>query len=161
MISGVTSSVTSVNDFVDINLINTATGLTKNITNDVLTRLITSFSSNAIEQLKNGHENLTKGTGKSTIYIGYKILVTEILRVTYRECILDDKVDVSSKVAIIKKARNIYRNSRVSSEGVIMVKNSIEQMVNALSNSKRTSTNTSLKIGFILYIILLGFKHMK
>ena len=68
-----------------------------------------------------------------------------------------DKVNLKSKVAILMKASNLYRSSRISDPEILKIKSSVDAFVLDSKISKRESTLASLKIAFIVYIILLTF----
>ena len=52
---------------------------------------------------------------------------------------------------------NLYRSSRVSDPIVVKIKDSVSNFIDSTKLSSREATNASLKIGFIMYIILLSF----
>jgi hypothetical protein len=160
MIGRITNSVLNTNEFLDESMIKTSVVLTKNITTDLLTNLLISFSDVATVQQKHGDQELIEGTGNKQIIKGYKLLISNIIQKTYRQCMLDNNLDLGSRVQILSKTRNLYRSSRISNKDILLIKTSVEKLVEELSNSRRSSTNASLKIAFILYIILLSFKEM-
>lgn len=160
MISGTSNSVTNPNEFIDPTLVKIATHYSRGLKPEDITVLLNVFSIIANDQHETDQHETVKGSGKNTIIIGYIPLIKEIIRVTYRACMLDKSVDLKSKSAIVEKTGAIFRNSRVDDQNLLIVKNSVNVFVNTHSSSKRTATNTSLKIAFIIYVILLSFKHM-
>ena len=161
MTTNVAHSSTNLTEFLDYEYIRIAVGLSNDLTEDMFIRFLTKFSSIAEIQAKKGDQALIKGTRKSPVYIGFEVLLTTILQKTYRLCMLDDDVDLGSKVSILTKTRNIYRSSRISDDDIIAIKDSVSRFVTKYSDSKRPMTNASIRITFILYIILLSFKHIK
>jgi hypothetical protein len=160
MVNKISNTVLNTNEFIDADMINVAATLTKNITPDMLSTLLIKFSDLATTQQKKKDQELKKGANNKTILIGYKLLIRNIIQKTYRQCMLDKDIDMGSRVQILNKARNIYRSSRISDKDIIIVKNSVGHVVDEFNISRRESTNSSLKIGFIIYIILLSFKEM-
>lgn len=156
----VSANVLNLNEFIDHELINIATVLTKNFKSDMLNSLLVNFSEMAVNQQKNGDHELTKGTGNNEIIYGYALLISYIIQKTYRMCMLDSSINVKSKIQILDKTRTIYRSSRINDRDILIVKNSIDALVNKYSDSKRTATNASLKLGFITYVMLLSMKYM-
>jgi len=154
------SCVLNLNEFIDHELIDITVVLTKNIKADMLSNLLVNFSEIALNQQKNGDQELTKGTGNNEIIYGYKLLVSYIIQKTYRMCMLDKEVNMKSKIQILEKTRTLYRSSRINDRDILIVKNSVDYLVNKYTDSKRTSTNASIKIGFISYIILLSMKYL-
>ncbi len=156
----VCNSCLNLNEFIDHEMLNIAIVLTKNVKSDVLSSFLTQFSDLAVRQQKKGDAELTKGRGDNELLLGYRILVTNIIQKTYRECILDKEVDVSKKLGILNKTRDLYRSSRIQNRDILIIKNSVEALVNKYSKSSRSSTNASLRISFITYFILLSFKYL-
>lgn len=134
--------------------------LSKNIRPDTLRQLLIKFSEVAVEQQRSGKAQDTIGKDSSMILVGYKEFITQVIHKTYRAAIMDPHVDIRSRLQIFDKVRNIYRSSRISDVGILVIKNSAEAFVNKYSDSKRPSTNASLKIALITYLILLSFKEM-
>jgi len=93
-------------------------------------------------------------------YEGFNILLTKLIQQTYRLVIADKKVDVRSKLSVLDKVMDVYRSSRISDPEVLLVKDSIDRFVKVHGDTRREATITSLKIGFILYIILLTFNYL-
>ena len=67
------------------------------------------------------------------------------------------KVKMTSKLAILQEVINLYKASRVSDPEILKVKESVEAFVLDTKMSSRDSTRASLKIAFIIYLMLLTF----
>lgn len=156
----VCNSCLNLHEFIDHEMIHITTVLTKNIKPDMLSSLLTQFSDLAVRQQRNGDSELTKGRGDKEILIGYRILLTNIIQKTYRNCILDKEVDVTKRIHILNKTRDLYRSSRIQDRDILVIKNSVEVLVNEYSKSSRSATNASLRIALITYLMLLSFKYM-
>ena len=160
LIKNVSSSVLNINEFIDYDNIHTVCGLTKNINHTLLRNLLTIFSNLAVMQYKAQKQDLITGENESTIYEGYNVLISYIIQKTYRFCAMDRTVNMKSKLAILKKASDTYRSSRINDPYIKIIKNSIDSILEKNMHIKRESTLSALKIGFIQYIIILSFKHM-
>lgn len=158
MVNGVVNCVTNVNEFIDHDYVEMAVHFSNDVTEDLFIRLLHKFSALAEYQLKHGEQDLVKGTKNAPIYDGYRVLITTFLQKTYRMCI-HDKVNMASKVAILKRVRDAYRSSRISDPDVLAVKDSIDVFVNKHSNSRRPATNASLRICLVIYLILLSYRY--
>lgn len=161
MTTSVSQSATNLAEFLDYSCIRIAVGLANEVTEDLFINVLTRFSSMAEAQLKNRETKLIKGSKSKPIFVGYELLLSTIIQKTYRLCRLDRELNMSSKAAIITKAMNIYRSSRISDIDVINIKNSVAYFIDTHSQSKREATNSSMRIAFILYILLLSFNHLK
>lgn len=159
MLENINNQVLNTNRFIRHDFINLVCQLSTNIRPDMVRDLLTKFSDLAVTQYQRHEQQATIGLGSHQLYIGYNILITQIIQKTYRLCILE-KVDLKSKLAILDKARNIYRSSRIADVDILIIKNSIEYFVNKYSGSQRESTNASLKIAMILYVMLLSFDYL-
>lgn len=159
-INKVCSSTLNLNEFIDYEYIDLLVTLTKNIKSDILNKVLVSFSKMAVGQQQSGDGTKVMGDGSSLVIYGYSKLITQILQKTYRHCMLDKRISMNSKVQILNKAKAMYSSSRVTDPDILVIKNSVEAFIAANSPSKRSATNASLKITFILYIILLSFKSM-
>ncbi len=156
----VCNSCLNLNEFIDHEMLNIAVVVTKNVKAEVLSAFLTSFSDLAVRQQKKGDAELSKGRGDNELLLGYRILLTHIIQKTYRECILDKEVDVSKRLPILYKTRDVYRSSRIQNRDILIIKNSVEALVNKYSKSSRSATNASLRIAFLTYIILISMKHL-
>lgn len=158
MVVGVVNSITNLNEFIDHDFVAIAVGFSNDIDEEMFGKLLSKFSTLAETQLKRDQHKLVKGTTNHPVYEGYQILISTLLQKTYRKCI-HERVDMKSKVAILNKTRDIYRSSRISDDDILAIKDSVDMFVNKYSDSRRPATNTSLRIAFIIYFILLSFKH--
>jgi len=160
MIEGISNDVLSTNKFIDHTSIDIAVKITGNIRADMFRSLLIKFSDMAIDQHRKKNQDLIEGVDEHKLLIGYRILISNIIQKTYRECIFDKTVNMKSKLEILSKSRNIYRSSRITNKDILIIKNSVSDFVDKYSNSNRESTNASLRIAFISYIIILSFKHV-
>lgn len=159
MIGNITNQVLVNSRFIRNDYIQLVCKMNNTVQPYMMRELLLKFSNMATAQYQQRKQYETSGVGSNTILLGYYELISNIIQKTYRACQLDG-TDMSSKMAILDKTRNMYRSSRIIDEGVQIVKNSVEHFVSEHSSSVRASTNASMKIAFILYIILLSFQYL-
>jgi len=157
MISNITNKSLNANEFVKHTLINMITKMVPNVRPDAMRTVLLGFSSMALVQYQKHKQNDMSKDGK--IIIGYAAMIDAIIQKTYRACILSGTVDMKVRIAILNKAKDLYRSSRITDPGVLLVKESVANFVETLKVSERPATKASLKIAFILYIILLSFDY--
>lgn len=158
MISAISNDVLNTNKFIDHSSIDIAVKVTGNVRADMFRSLLIRFSSMAVEQHRKKEHDRIDGVDEHRILTGYRVLISSVIQKTYRECIFDKDVNMKSKLEILQKARNLYRSSRITNEDILVIKNTVAKFVEEYSNSNRESTNASLRICFLSYIILLSFK---
>ena len=114
----------------------------------------------SVVQTAKGNTEETTMDGKDEVLIGYRAIISNIIQKSYRDCITN-KVDVSSPLHVFEHVKNIYRSSRIVDPDILLVKRSVERFVNDSKVTSRDATKASLKISFIVYILLLSFDYMK
>lgn len=153
MTTSVTNRALNVNQFVKNDYLKLSCKQTSNVKVEMLRELLYKFSTLATYQYQN---HKSEEIDKQGNYKGYVILIKNLIQRTYRACIMD-KVNLKSKIAILMKTSNLYRSSRISDPEILKIKSSVDAFVADSKISKRESTLASLKIAFIVYIILLTF----
>lgn len=148
----------NVNRFLNLEYVKFISKLGTAVRMDMFRLLLVKFSEIANAQYKKGQGNLVRGTGPDRLLIGYNVLIHNIVQKTYRHCIMTEHVNMNSKTDILVKTRDIYRSSRIQDDDILVIKNSVEHFVNANSGSTREATNSSLKLAFLCYIILMSFE---
>lgn len=153
MITSVSNRVLNVNQFVRSDYIKIVCSKTAQTDIGMLRNVLVRFSTIASYQYK---KHKQEDIAKNGDYIGYLVLIRNLIQVVYRQCVLD-KVNLRSKLAILDKATNLFKSSRISDPGVVRVKSSIDKMVVETGVSRRPATIASLKIAVALYLVLLTF----
>ena len=153
MIESICNRALNAQQFINADYIKVVCALCSNIRPEMMRTVLMLFSSLATEQYRKGKGDMLDKTGR--FFVGYHILISNLIQRTYRACILD-KVQLK-RIPILKKAMNLYRSSRVSDPIIVKIKDSVSYFVEGTKLSSREATNASLKIGFIMYIILLSF----
>ena len=160
MVNNISNAALNTNKFIDHDSIQLAVKLTKNIRVDDFRTLLVKFSNMALEQYKSNQSEDIGKPNNPKVAVGYRKIIEYVIQKTYRAVVLDKSVDISSKLPILVKVRNIYKSSRITDEGILIAKESVKEFVYEHSKSRRESTNVSLTIGLLTYLILLSFKHM-
>lgn len=156
MIAVISNKALNANQFIRNDIIKIVSKLVANIRPDMMRSLLMLFSNTAVIQYQKHKQDEIDKTGR--YLVGYHILITEIVQRSYRMCIID-KVNMKSRLAILEKVRNTFRSSRIADQYILRIKDSVEYFVDNSKISNRDSTKASLKIAFILYIILLTFDY--
>lgn len=153
MVASVTNRVLNINQFIKTDFVKIACAKSANVSPDMLRQLLIKFSTTATYQYNKHKQDEIDKQGN---YRGYVILIRNIIQRTYRACIID-KVKMNSKLAILDKTCNLYKSSRINDPDILKVKSSVDAIVSDAKISSRDATNASLKISFIVYIILMTF----
>lgn len=160
MVENISNRALNVNRWISRDDIKLVVKLTKNVRADHFKSLLITFSDVAVQQTRKGDQYEIIGKGNFQIIKGYREFITWVIQKTYRSAIMAGDVNMNSRLEILEKTRNLYRSSRISDNDILIIKNSAEDFVNNHSDSRRTSSNTSLKIALITYIIVLSFKSL-
>lgn len=156
MIAVICNKSLNANQFIRNDVVRIVSKLVPNIRPDMMRTLLMFFSNQSVVQYQKHKQDEIDKTGR--YLIGYHIMITEIIQRSYRLCILE-KVNMKSRLAILDKVRNTFRSSRVNDPDILRIKDSVEHLVEIAKVTSRDSTKASLKIAFILYIILLTFDY--
>jgi len=154
MISSICNRVINIQQFVREDFITITHQLIRNANADLMRNMLMQYSSLATVQYQKKQQDIENAN--KTLFVGYHILIMNLIQRTYRRCIME-KVDLKNRAAILKKAVDLYSASRISDEVVLKVKNSIENFIIKGKFSSREATRASLKIAFVVYIILMSF----
>lgn len=154
MITSVTNKVMNLNQFIKADFIAISCKMAANVKPDMMRALLMKFCVLSTYQYQKHKQD---EIDKAGIYRGYYVLIKNVIQATYRACIMDKQVKLNSKLSILNKAVNLYKSSRISDPAVLAVKSSVDAFVIESKISSREATNASLKIAFILYLILMTF----
>ena len=160
MTSNVYNDSLSVPRFLDDQAIQLISGLFSGLNQSKIRSFLIAFSELAVKQSKSGQMFNIKEENGVVLLIGAQVLIQNIIQKSYRYCI-QNKVNLNNLPAILKAIKDVYSSSRISDDGIIQVRESVNHLVEALQSSRREATMSSFRIAFILYIILLSFKYLK
>jgi len=158
MISRITSIVLNTNEFLDPKFVKLAAKLAANTRPDMINTLLIAFSAMATQQVrdKTSYE-IVKDKTNNTLYVGYAKLLEELIQKIYRRAALSG-IDMKNNLAILQLAKNTFTASRVIDADILCIKNSVDNFVTTHTKYTRAGTLVGLRLGFILYVILLSFK---
>ena len=92
--------------------------------------------------------------------IGPYSFITNVIQQSYRYC-MNNNVNTKNPVEVLKAVRGVMSSSRVSDPGIIAVRAASNHIVNEVYPSNRDTTLSALRIGLIIYIVLLTIKETK
>lgn len=153
-VCGVVTNTSSFLSYLDIKSV---CALTKTITPPMLEEALIAFSDMATLQYRHHEEDKVVTIKGQKYFVGFRILVTEIIQKCYRYCVLK-KVDMRSNMQILEMIRNAFKSSRVDDPDIITIKYSMDKFVHEHTKYKRDATKVSIRTAVILYFILLTFK---
>jgi hypothetical protein len=159
MTNGVNLELSNVHSFLDDKLIRTIASMFKNLRPDMLRYILTKYSEVATIQSKTGELDLDYKIKGIETFVGIRILTRNIIQKSYRFCI-KEKVNLSSKIAILSRIKNVFSSSRISDPDLVKIKDSVAYFIDQHGSTKREATNASLRISIILYIITKTFKYL-
>lgn len=163
MIINISAKVLNVNRFINYENIKFLCKYNNTLREDYLKDVLMKFSMLAtIQNNKRQQDDVIMKKGSKDeveFYVGYRILLTKIIQYTYAAILQDRSVKIKQKLSILDKINDLYRSSRMSDPNLLMVKDSVDRFVRVHSGIKREATITSLKIGMILYIIMMTFDY--
>ena len=153
MIESICNRALNAQSFIKADYIKVVCALCSNVRPEMVRNVLMQFSAMATAQYQKGKGDIMDKTGR--LYEGYHILISNLIQRTYRACIMD-KVKLV-RAHILKKAMNLYRSSRINDPVILTIKDSVSKFVDSTKVSSRDATNASLKIGLILYLVLMSF----
>ena len=157
-IINVQNSVLNLNTFINFNDVRLAASLA-NIRPEILREVLTVFSALATDQYKaHTGDEVKIDKQKNNLYVGYRVLLSELIQKTYRRC-AQIGCDMRSNVQILQKTRDAYRASRILDQDILQIKNSVDLFITEHTKYVRENTCVSARTAFILYIMILSFKH--
>jgi hypothetical protein len=158
-INRITTAALNTNEFIDNNYVRLASKLAANVRQDMLNTALISFSAMATQQVQDKTSNeVTKDKQRNVIYTGYIKMIEELIQKTYRRAALSG-VDVKSNLAVLQLTKNTFSASRVNDPDLLVIKNSFDYFVQTHTKYTRASTLVGLRLGMLLYFILLSFKY--
>lgn len=159
IIRNVISDSININKFIDNNLISLTVQLNKKLKLDLVKKMFVTFSTVAAEQYKAGKSDLIEEVDSYTLYVGYRALLTAIIQKSLRLCVIDG-VNMKSSKDILIKVKNAFTSSKIENKDVEEIKNSVSKFIEDNNVTSNYSLIPSLRISFIIYIILLSFKYI-
>lgn len=157
-IINVQQAALNINTWLNHNDVKLSAGIA-NVRPDILRDILTIFSNVATQQTRVNLDNEVKyDKQKNKLYVGYKILLSELIQKTYRRCAMMG-CDMKSNVQILEKARDAYRASRILDPDILCIKNSLDHFIHTNTKYHRESLAVACRTAMIMYIMIQSFKH--
>ena len=160
MIFNVYRDVMSIPHFLDDTIIRLIVKFFSSLNNTNFRNTLIGFSEYAVKQARSGQQLLVKTIDGIETDIGAQAVISMIIQKTYRY-LTNTNVNIRDINSVFRSTKDVYGSSRVSDEGIVRVRNDVAYLINQIQNSTRESTVTSLRIAFVLYIVILAFKYNK
>lgn len=145
--------------FLDEQAILLASKLFAGVTVNKFRGLLIAFSEKAVVDAKSGKLDKVTEKDNKVVYVGARIIIQKIIQASYRHAI-NTKANLKDKVGLLKLFKDAYASSRISDEGILLVRDSCTNMVTELySKSLKSATMIpTYRLAFIMYILLLSFR---
>ena len=163
MVNGVTSSCLNIRKFVDNKSVGSICTFSQSgVREDMMRKLLIAFSDVASQQSSKKHGDSTKKLKAydSELLVGYHVLVSKIIQVTFAYIRRSNPSGMKSVVDILTNVKNIYRSSRVLEPGIVQIKDSVSYIIDNAHVTNRDATKSALRVNFLLYIILIAIKQL-
>ena len=145
-INNIVGSVLNINTFISFIDIKSVCALTKTVTPPMLQEALIAFSNMATVQNRANESDKVETIKNQKYYVGYRVLVTEIIQKSYRYCALKG-IDMRSNMQILECVRNAYKSSRLDDKDITAIKFSVDKFVHENTKYKRDATRS-------LYVLL-------
>lgn len=159
VVSNVYNDAMSVNRLLDEKAQRLCVGLFTSINANIFKNLLVKFSDYISTMTKQNKIDDYKKYNGNMVVVGSYALIETIIQKSLRYCVISG-VDMTRPTDALKKIKDAYSSSRISDEGINLVRNSIDKFVLETKLSVRETTNVSLRIALILYLIIISFRYM-
>ena len=123
-------------------------------------KFLIGFSEYSVLKNNRGLKEEMKEENGIVMPIGPYSFITNAIQQSYRYCI-NNNVNTKNPVDVLKAVRGAMSSSRVSDPGIVAVRAASNHIVNEVYESNRDTTLSALRIGLIIYIVLLTIKETK
>lgn len=158
MINSVVIASMNVNSFLNRSDIDRIANTFSNISSNILESTLITFSEIASVQAKSNDLDKIIIVNKEPVYIGTRILITNIIQQSFRYC-RENRVNMKDDAAILSKVKNVFSASRIADPEIVKVKNSVIRLIDEFGKPKRETTKSSLRLAFIIYILVRGLRN--
>lgn len=160
MCSGVYGDSLSVAKFLDQKAVSLISNMFSNLNSTNFRSFLVNFSDKAVKDNRAKKSNATRDKDGKVVLVGAEILIKTIIQRSYRYCI-QNNIDIRKPILVLKTMKDTFSASRVMDEGILQLRESANELVLELQSSRRDSVMSALRIGFMLYILILSFKYSK
>lgn len=123
-------------------------------------KYLIAYSEYAVVKNKQGNKEEVKEQNGEVLYIGPYVFTSQCIQQSIRYC-LRNGVDISKPVEVLKTVRAVMSSSRVSDPAILAVRSSSGYICEQIGIVDRPATQSALKIGLVVYMVLLVLKEMK
>ena len=160
MCSGVYGDSLSVAKFLDQKAVSLISNMFSNLNSTNLRSFLVNFSDKAVRDNKAKTSNATRDKDGRVMLVGAEIVIKTTIQRSYRYCV-QNNIDIRKPILVLKAMKDAFSASRVMDEGILQLRESVGELVLELQSSRRDSVMSALRIGFMLYILILSFKYSK
>lgn len=130
------------------------------ITTSTFRKFLIAYSEYAVLKNKQGLKDEVKDVNGSVLYIGPQVFIDQVIQKSFRYCVTNN-VNIDRPVEVLKTVKAVMSSSRVADEGILSVRSSSSYITSEIADTNREATVSALRIGLIVYIVLLALKEMK
>jgi hypothetical protein len=161
VVMSIMSEVSSIREFIDEEYVRSITKQFSAVPTNLLRVTLSDFSTLSNVQVRTGKADLVTAVQDydRNIYVGANILVRNIIQASIRYC-TQQGIPISKKNDLYTSIRNIYSSSRIKDENINAVKDSVGYFLDNSNRTTRDATKASLRLAFIMYIILKSLKYL-
>lgn len=160
MASNIYSDCMSPTRFIDERYLNMVCRMFSNLAPSTFRSFLISFSEYATRMHRDNKARLVKKEKDEELLLGPEILVEAIIQRCFRLCVQND-VNIKNIALVLKTVKDAFSSSRILDPGILQLRSTLVYLVLQLQESRRDVTMSALRIGLLLYIIVLGYKHSK
>jgi hypothetical protein len=162
MIENTAMDILSVPKLLNDKMIRLISGLFSALNPALLRTFLIYFSEYAVSMQKQGkqHDIEEDKQTKTKVIIGHHALVQQLVQTSLRYC-SSARIQVESPVAVLRCMREAFASSRIIDEGVLLLRASAVRLTTVIDVSKREATLSALRIGFLLYLLMIAWQYNK
>ena len=126
----------------------------------IFRKYLIAYSEYAVVKNNQGNKEEVKEKNGEVLYIGPYVFTHQTIQQSIRYCVRNN-VDISKPVEVLKTVRAVMSSSRVSDSNILAVRASSGYICDQINITDRSATVSALRIGLIIYMVLLVLKEMK
>ena len=129
------------------------------ITTQMLQTTLSQFSQEAVFQMSARKFDIVETHGKSTLYLGIRAFLTEIVRSSLRFCRIK-KLNTANKVECFTALKHVYTSSRTLDQDILDIKDTMTKLIDRMHINYNDTAKAALRLAVIQYIILRMFRKL-
>ena len=152
-LTSVQMDLLSVNTFINNNLMTLLLRQFNDVSEPLMRHALESLANKAAIQMKERKIDDVKHLKDGMIeYIGVRPLIRDIVLSSFEYCVKNG-INIQSKTKVFQTILSRYRASHMKDPKVISIKNAMGDFVISLHRVSRPSTQSSLRLALILYVL--------